>query len=82
MHTFLNEPADVTVDFAGRRVRPCSVRFGGRAYPITKVNMVHATKEGAKRVFYFSVSDPANFFKLRFDAETLEWRVLETYAAS
>jgi hypothetical protein len=80
MHTFPNEVVDVTVDFSGNLVRPCAVRFAGHFYPITKVGLVKASTEGARKIFYFSVSDPANFFKLRFDAETLEWRLMETYA--
>lgn len=80
MHTFHNEVVDVTVDFSGARVRPCAVRFGGHFYPITKVGLVKTATEGAKKIFYFSVSDPGNCFKLRFDSENLEWRLMEAYA--
>lgn len=80
MHQFLNDPIDVTVDFSGRRVRPKEVRWSNRAYAIPQVNLIHGAREGTKRVFYFSVSDNTNFMKLRFDTETLEWRLVEFYA--
>lgn len=80
MHEFLNDPVDVAVDFAGRRIRPRQVRWGKRTYDIQNTNLVHGAREGTKRVFYFSVSDAANFMKLRLDTETLEWRLVEVYA--
>lgn len=79
MHQFLNDPIDVTVDFSGRRVRPKEVRWSNRSYLIPQVNLIHGAREGTKRIFYFSVSDNSNFMKLRFDTETLEWRLVEFY---
>lgn len=80
MHEYLNDPVEVTVDFAGQRVRPREVRWDHRAYPIVHVNLVHGANEGTKRVYYFSVSDQTNFMKLRFDTETLSWRLVEVYS--
>ena len=80
MHDLVNDPVDVSVDFHGKRVRPTSVRWGNRSYAMDKVNMVHTTQEGTKRIYYFSVSDNANFMKLRLDTETLEWRLVEIYS--
>lgn len=79
MHEILNDPIDVTVDFVGNRVRPRRVRWGKHVYPMKKVNLVHGAREGKKQIFYFSVSDSANFMKLRFDTETMEWRLVEIY---
>ncbi len=79
MHTYLNDPVDVTVDFANKRIRPRDVRWDGKTYTMQTVNLVHGAREGAKRIFYFSVSDDANFMKLRLDTETLEWRLVELY---
>ena len=81
MHEYVNDPIDVSVDFAGRKVRPNKVRWGTRDYMISKINLVHGAREGAKRIFYFSVSDAANFMKLRLDTETLEWRLVEVYSS-
>jgi hypothetical protein len=80
MHEFLNDPVDVAVDFSGLKVRPQRVRWGNHTYDIQKTNLVHGAREGTKRIFYFSVSDDANFMKLRLDTETLEWRLVEVYA--
>lgn len=80
MHEFMNDPIDVSVDFTGRRIRPKRVRWGTKVYDIEKVNLVHGSREGQKRIFYFSVSDAANFMKLKLDTETLEWRLVEVYA--
>ncbi len=75
----MNDPIEVTVDFFGHRIRPREVRWSNRRYPLQCVNLVHGALEGAKRIFYFSVSDKTNFMKLRFDTETLEWRLVEIY---
>ena len=79
MHEILNDPIDVQVEFVGNRVRPKHIRWGNKTYRMDKVNLVHGAKEGFKRVFYFSVSDRANFMKLRFDTESMEWRLIELY---
>lgn len=81
MHEYVNDPVDVSVNFTGRRIEPKRVRWGRNTYEIEKTNLVHSTREGNKRVMYFSISDAANFMKLRLDTETLEWRIVEVYAA-
>ena len=45
-----------------------------------RVNLIHATNEGERRVFYFSVSDRNHDFKLRLDTEALQWKMVELYA--
>jgi len=79
MHELLNDPIDVCVDFMGHRVRPTIVKWGTKTYPMKSVNLVHSAREGTKKIFYFSVSDQSNFMKLRFDPETMEWRLVEIY---
>lgn len=79
MHTYLDDPVEVMVEFANRRVRPHNIRWDGKTYAMHTVNLVHSAREGTKRVFYFSVSDDTNFMKLRLDTETLEWRLVELY---
>ena len=80
MHTETNEPVSVLVAFAKGRVKPWKFRWGSRIYEIKKVNLVHGTHEGRSRVFFFNVSNDENAWKLRFNAETLEWRLMEAYA--
>lgn len=79
MHELLNDPVDVVVSFKDHRVSPRSIRWNERDYKIETVNLVHTAREGEKRVFYFSVSDLSNYFKLKLDPEFLEWRLVEMY---
>jgi hypothetical protein len=79
MHEVLNDPIDVIVSFAGSRVIPKRFRWNEKDYDIKNVNLVHTAREGTKRIFYFSVSDLTNYFKLRLDPEFLEWRLVELY---
>jgi ribosomal protein L24E len=69
----------VLVAFHENRVVPKRMRWNSREYEIRSVNLVHTAREGAKRVFYFSVSDLTNYFKLKLDPEFLEWQLVETY---
>lgn len=80
MHEFLHDPVDVIVSFRENRVLPRRMRWNARDYDIHRVNLVHSAREGQKRVFYFSVSDDANYFKLKLDPECLEWHLVELYS--
>lgn len=80
MHEILNDPIDVLIVFRDNRAIPRRLRWNTRDYDIKRVNLVHAAREGTKRIFYFSVSDDTNYFKLRLDTELLEWRLVELYA--
>lgn len=80
MHEFLHDPVDVLVSFSDNRVVPKRMRWNQRHYEIDSVNLVHSAREGQKRIFYFSVSDKANYFKLKLDPESLEWHLVELYS--
>lgn len=80
MHEILNDPIDIVVSFTDNRVIPKRLRWNRTDYEIKNINLVHTAREGTKRVFYFSVSDLTNYFKLKLDPETLEWRLVELYA--
>ena len=75
-----NDPVDVLASFAGNRAVPHAMKWGNKRYPITKVNLVHIANEGVGKSYYFSVSDATNFFKLKFDTNNLEWRLMELYS--
>ena len=81
MHEFLDDPVDVVVSFNEHRVQPNRLRWHGRVYDIKDVNLIHSAREGDKRVFYFSVSDLTNYFKLRLDTDLLEWKLVEIAGA-
>ena len=75
-----NDPVDVLASFSGTRAVPHAIKWHNKRYPITKVNLVHVAHEGRGKAYYFSVSDATNFFKLKFDTENLEWRLMEMYS--
>jgi len=79
MHELLNDPVDVEVSFSNNRVVPRSMRWNQKNYKIETVNLVHTAHEGRRKVFYFSVSDLNNYFKLKLDPESLDWRLVELY---
>ena len=81
MHEVLHDAVDVLATFSDRHVKPLHMRWNDRNYSIKNVNLVHTAREGQKKIFYFSVSDIANFFKLRLDSETLEWHLVEVYTS-
>lgn len=74
------ELAEVLVSFEKDKVRPRILKWGTGRYKISEVNLVHTIKEGAVRIYFFSVSDGANAFKLGFNTETLRWWVEDSYA--
>ncbi|KKW33312.1 MAG: hypothetical protein UY77_C0001G0007 [Candidatus Uhrbacteria bacterium GW2011_GWA2_53_10] len=80
MHEIINDAVDVEVTFSSNHVAPRRMRWNERNYEIRTVNLVHSAMEGMKRVFYFSVSDLTNYFKLRLDTDLLEWRLVEIYS--
>ena len=79
MHEFIHDPIDVIVSFSQNKILPKIMRWNERDYKIETVNLVHTAHEGTKRVFYFSVSDLTNYFKLKLDPEFLEWYLVELY---
>ena len=79
MHELINDPIDVLVSFSQNRIIPKQFDWNQKTYDIKTVNLVHSVREGTKKIFYFSVSDLTNYFKLRLDAEFLEWQLVELY---
>lgn len=74
------EPAEVLVSFNKDGVFPQILKYGQRRYKILKVNLVHAIKAGAVRIYFFSVSDEANAWNLGFNTESLRWWVEDHYS--
>lgn len=82
MQELINEPIKALVSFNGIKVKPVAFEWRGKKYQVDKVNLVyHATEEG-KKIFYFSVTDQANCFNLRFNPENMQWRLNEIYNES
>ena len=79
MHELINEPIKVLASFNGVKVNPIAFEWRNKKYQIDKVNLVYHANEEGRKVFYFSVTDQANCFNLRFDPEELTWRINEIY---
>ena len=76
------EQIQVIVSFNQDGVFPRVIRWGKHSYKILKVNLVHTIKEGAVRIYLFSVSDRANMWKLGFNTESLKWWIEENIAGT
>ncbi|HJN84979.1 MAG TPA: hypothetical protein QF873_01515 [Patescibacteria group bacterium] len=77
---WINEPVEVRVDFCGRHIIPRAMRWNNHTYAIHHVNMIHSSYNGTDKLFFFSVSDKTNYFKLQLDTSNLEWKLVEMYA--
>lgn len=75
----INEQIAVQVEFNGRKVAPLVFCWRGKTYRVEKINLVHRVKAGDGQIYYFSVSDQANFFRLSFATSDLSWRIEEVY---
>jgi hypothetical protein len=75
----LDEPVDVVVKFAGTSVMPAFFKWRGKTYKVEKLNLVHRERDGNDKIYYFSVSDNANFFRLAFFTRDLSWRLQELF---
>lgn len=71
----------VSVDLLSNHLKksayPWVIEWRGRRYRITKIGLHHVLREGRVLFHVFSVTDGTTFFKLRFDTETLGWKLLE-----
>ena len=84
MSEAINETVSVMLltNHLQKTVSPSVLSWRGRRYRITNVGLHHTVREGRVLFHYFSVTDGATFFRLRFDTETLGWRLLEVETSS
>ena len=75
----LDEPIKVLVKFDGSKVLPTFFCWRNKTYKIEKLNLVHKEKDGNDKIYYFSVSDNANYFRLAFFTRDLSWRIQELF---
>ncbi|MFH0891618.1 MAG: hypothetical protein V1867_02455 [Candidatus Falkowbacteria bacterium] len=75
----INESVEVLARFAKDRVEPARFRWRNRIYDVEKVNLVHKERRGSDKIYYFSVSDNANSFRLAFSTRDLSWTLEELY---
>ncbi|MCU0679603.1 MAG: hypothetical protein MUC28_04140 [Planctomycetes bacterium] len=75
----LNEPIQTQVEFNGNLVVPRFFKWRNKTYRVEKINMVHKERDGNDKIYYFSVSDKANYFRLAFFTRDLSWRIQELW---
>ena len=75
----LNESIEVQVKFNRNQVLPEFFKWRNKTYRIEKINMVHKERDGNDKIYYFSVSDNANYFRLAFFTRDLTWRIQELF---
>lgn len=71
----------VSVNFLSNHLKgtayPWVIFWRGRRYTITRVGLHHTLRDGRVLYHLYSVTDGMTFFHLRFDTETLSWKLLE-----
>jgi hypothetical protein len=75
----LNEQINVLAKFEGVKVLPVYFKWRGKTYKVEKLNLVHKERDGNDKIYYFSVSDNANFFRLAFFTRDLSWKIQELF---
>ena len=79
----MSEPIDesVSVDLLSNHLKrsayPWIIHWRGNRYMMTKVGLHHTLRDGRILYHVFSVTDGNTFFKLRFNTETLAWKLME-----
>lgn len=86
MREELNEPVSVicTYNASLKRFLPLQIGWANDVYKLGKIDFYHKTKNGTKILHHFSMADNEGrmYFKLRFDADTLNWTLEEYMLAS
>lgn len=75
----INESIEVAALFRSRKIIPLKFLWQGKEYVIKKINLTYSSWIGRSKIYYFAVSDSANYFKLQFNSEELSWTLLESY---
>jgi len=75
----VNEAIEVTVNFSKQKVMPIQFIWRNKTYHVKKLNLVHKERVGDEKIYYFSVSDDINYFRLAFFTHDLSWRIQELY---
>lgn len=75
----IEEPVRVAAVFNGRRTEIRWLQWRGRDYRIRQVTDHWRAREGQALLHYFTVTDGAMLFELRFHAEQLAWELTRTY---
>ncbi len=75
----LDQPVDVLCAYVNGKSMPLYFRWNNKRYRIDKVNLVHSVRRGRDKMYFYSVSQSSNYYKLRFDTENNKWCLTEAY---
>ena len=75
----ISEPVSVVASYnaKNRTVRPISVEWSERVYPVLQVGLRHTYRDGVTRHHVFSVIASSLFFRLNLNADNLIWTLEE-----
>ncbi|MBU1165085.1 hypothetical protein KKA15_06035 [Patescibacteria group bacterium] len=79
MYEVIEEPIEVLVSFCDTKIVPLYFKWRNKRYKIDKLNLLHHKRDGEGKIYYFNVTDKANYFKLSFSTNNLVWRIEELY---
>jgi hypothetical protein len=73
VYTKVKSPVEVLMSFRASNPEPVAFRWRDECFHIKKINLIHAERIGAKKIYFFSVSSGINTFRLGFCTESLTW---------
>ena len=73
METAVEHPVEVGVVFREAAAQPVWFKWGRRTYDVREVTYAWRERTGRSPAHHYAVTDGANVFELRLDAETLRW---------
>ncbi|HCC23742.1 TPA: hypothetical protein DF272_06240 [Candidatus Falkowbacteria bacterium] len=79
MYSKINEKIEVLCAYVKNKSLPLYFRWGEKKYKVDKVNLVHSMRRGRDKLYFYSVSNKDNFFKLCFDTEKNQWMLVERF---
>lgn len=69
----LLESVNVWVLFEKNTIKPHTFFWRNRQIKVDKINLVHTSKDGSNTFYHFSVSSNGNFYRLKFDTQSMKW---------
>jgi hypothetical protein len=79
MYETINEPVEVLCAYVKGKSLPLYFKWNEKRYKIDSVNLVHSARKGRDKMYYYSVSNSSNYFKLCHDTERNCWEIVESY---
>ena len=75
----ISEPVSVISSYNAmtKAVRPVSLQWSHRTYPVSQVGLRHTYRDGITRHHVFSVVGGNLFFRLNLNADNLAWTLEE-----